>query len=489
MSSVTIPVAYGNSLADQSASSPSVDDLSGEIRVLLSTFDGEDSLKRLFWELLSYDRVRDPLPLTFLPPSASQFVATLEVFADSEAYTIVLATVRYVPLGGLLEQMAWAVKRNIPNCILLLEHASTWSVVYPDEVLKPRVRILALPGTLDGREETIHALAVLNAADEDSGEDLSVLELAQGLDASFPGATPNIGDLLTDFKRIEEHPDPEMREMWPFIKAAGQYPLLSPAQERGDDLRGDERPPDDSELTYHQWRLVVHNLRLVVWIAGRYRGLGLDLADLVQEGTLGLMKAARRFDPFRGNRFTTIGFWWVRQRIARAVADKGTVIRWPVHRFEQLSRAAGKKLREGLSAGEIPPIGGRFLYRIPGYVESDPFDGILNAEIISAVNQVVGELRPIHREVITRRFGLESGEAETLDQIGQEFGLTRERIRQIEAKGLKKLRHYRRTTALEPYVEAVNWRSTHCLCCLRPYDNDHPFGLSTSHRILPQVGK
>ena len=126
---------------------------------------------------------------------------------------------------------------------------------------------------------------------------------------------------------------------------------------------------------------------------------------------------------------------------------------------------------------------------LPIFKESDPFDGILNAEIISAINHVVGELRPIHREVITRRFGLESGEAETLDQIGQDFGLTRERIRQIEAKGLKKLRHYRRTTALEPYVEAVDWRSTHCLYCLRPYDNDHPFGLSTSHRILPQVSR
>jgi hypothetical protein len=179
-------------------------DLSGEIRDLLNTFDGEDSLKRLFWELLSYDRVRDPLPLTFLPRSAAEFVATLEVFADSEAYTIVLASVRYVPLGGLLEQMAWALKRNIPNCILVLEHASTWSVVYPDEVLKPRVRILPLPGTLDRRDETAHALAALNAADEDSGEELTALELAQNLDEQFPGAMPNIGDLLTDFKRIGE---------------------------------------------------------------------------------------------------------------------------------------------------------------------------------------------------------------------------------------------------------------------------------------------
>src|SRR5664280_1202371 len=153
MSSTQLSSSTGGRLTDRPEYRPFADDLCGEIRDLLKTFDGEDSLKRLFWELLSYGRVRDPLPLTFLPPSASQFVATLEVFADSEAYTVVLATVRYVPLGGLLEQMAWALKRNIPNCILLLEHASTWSVVYPDEILKPRVRILPLPGTLDRRDE------------------------------------------------------------------------------------------------------------------------------------------------------------------------------------------------------------------------------------------------------------------------------------------------------------------------------------------------
>src|ERR1035441_1280408 len=198
MNGIQLPMGFGNGLTDRSTYLPSAYDRSVEIQALLSTFDGEDSLKRLFWELLSYDRVRDPLPLTFLPRSAAEFVATLEVFADSEAYTIVLATVRYVPLGGLLEQMTWALKRNIPNCVVLLEHASTWSVVYPDEVLKPRVRILPLPGTLDRRDETVHALAALNAADEDSGEDLSALELAQNLDEQFPGAMPNIRDLLAD---------------------------------------------------------------------------------------------------------------------------------------------------------------------------------------------------------------------------------------------------------------------------------------------------
>jgi hypothetical protein len=94
------------------------------------------SLKHLFWELLSYDRVRDPLPLSILPPSAIKFMTSLEVFAATEVFTIVIAVVQYIPNDGSLEQMIWAVKRNIANCVVLLNEASTWSIIYPDEILE-----------------------------------------------------------------------------------------------------------------------------------------------------------------------------------------------------------------------------------------------------------------------------------------------------------------------------------------------------------------
>ena len=110
---------------------------STQIEELLDAFDGEPSLKHLFWELLSYDRVRDPLPLSILPPSAIRFMMSLEVFAATEVFTIVIAVVQYIPKDGSLEQMIWAVKRNIANCVVLLNEASTWSVrqVHCAEVL------------------------------------------------------------------------------------------------------------------------------------------------------------------------------------------------------------------------------------------------------------------------------------------------------------------------------------------------------------------
>ena len=141
-----------------------------QIEELLDAFDGEFSLKHLFWELLSYDRVRDPLPLSILPPSAIKFMTSLEVFAATEVFTIVIAVVQYIPNDGSLEQMIWAVKRNIANCVVLLNEASTWSIIYPDEILKPRVRILPLPGPKDRRAEIVQALCALNAADDVSAK-------------------------------------------------------------------------------------------------------------------------------------------------------------------------------------------------------------------------------------------------------------------------------------------------------------------------------
>ena len=126
---------------------------SAQIEELLDAFDGEPSLKHLFWELLSYDRVRDPLPLTLLPASAIQYMKRLEVFAESKACSIVLAEVLFFPDGGRLEQMIWAVRRQIGNCIVLLTDSSTWQIIWPDETLKPRVRCLCIRVASNVRKE------------------------------------------------------------------------------------------------------------------------------------------------------------------------------------------------------------------------------------------------------------------------------------------------------------------------------------------------
>jgi RNA polymerase sigma factor (sigma-70 family) len=434
-----------------------------QIEELLDTFDGESSLKSLFWDLLSYDRVRDPLPLSILPPSAIRFMTSLEVFAASEVFTIVIAVVRYSPNDGSLEQMIWAVKRNIANCVVLLNEGSAWSIIYPDENQKPRVRILPLPGPKDRRAEIVQALRALNAADDVSGEEFTAFELAQSLDESFPGATLIIGDILTDFERIAEHPNEEMREFWPFIRMAGQYPLLTLAQERGEDLTGNEVAPDGSGMSYQQWRLVVHNLRLVVLMALKFPRVGLSLSDLVQEGCIGLIKAAKRFDPGRGWRFTTMAYGCVRQNMHRELHHKCNVIRWPVHRAEKLLPALIQGKGKGLSPGEKPVL----IFRTPlrrrlwqlSLFASNPIDSVARQQIQVAVRQAISQLNLQQRQIIERRYGIGDWNEETLESIGQDFDITRERVRQIEAKAFENLQGWL-IFQLSPYHHQLNWRET-----------------------------
>jgi RNA polymerase primary sigma factor len=470
---------------DQPHSRDSVSETSIQIRELLDTFDGESSLKRLFWELLSYERVREQLPLSLMPASVLEFMTALEVFATTDAFTIVIASVKFVADGGRLEQMIWAIKRQIVNCIVLLHEPSSWLIVYPDEILKPRVRILPLPGPVARRQEIVQALASLNAADETSGQELSALDLARSLDESFPGATPNIGEVLSDFERIAQHPDAEMRELLFLIRQAGQYPLLTPAQERGDDLVGDEQPPDGTDLPYHQWRLVIHNLRLVVWIARQWRGRGLELPDLVQEGTIGLMTAAKRYDPNRGNRFTTYAYWWVLQGVTRALFNGCNLFRWPVYKAPELLKAARDDRHDGLTAGEQRPVQLRSLHGLPCFGDGNPFDSTLAAETSTMVREVLTRLKPSQEQVINRRFGLGVNEEETLERIGEDFGLTRERVRQIEAEALRRLRKPYIADSLKPYYDSLQWRLHHSPEQLKPYDSDHLYGISENETIVP----
>lgn len=461
MSNAQLVFPFSTETVQQSPPGGTANGTSVQIEELLDAFDGEPSLKRLFWEMLSYDRVRDPLPLSILPPSAINFMTSLEVFAATEVFTIVIAVVQYIPNDGGLEQMIWAVKRNIANCVVLLNEASTWSIIYPDEILKPRVRILPLPGPKDRRAEIVQALRAMNAADDVSGEEFTALELAQNLDESFPGATPSIGDLLTDFERIAQHPDEEMRELWNFIHLAGQYPLLTPAQERGEDLTGNEVAPDGSELSYQQWRLIVHNLRLVLWMARKIPRVGMDLADIVQEGCVGIMIAAKRFDPNRGSRFATYAFYWVKQAMLRALHNKCNLIRWPVYRAINLLPALLQGNELGLDPGEKPvrSFNGKVQRRLWRFSlrAYNPIDSTIRLQARLAIDKTLSELKPRERQVIERRYGIGSGIEETLESIGQDMNLTRERIRQIEEKALIRLGHPSNLWLLMGHWSALEW--------------------------------
>jgi len=266
-----------------------------------------------------------------------------------------------------------------------------------------------------------------------------VFDVAENVDTFFPGAMPHLDDLFDDFERIKRHSNPEIRDLFLFIREAGRYPLLTPAQERGQDIVTDRESPDGTGLNYYQWRLVVHNLRLVLWMARRCPRVGMDLADLVQEGTIGLMTAAKRFDQALGNRFTTYAFYWIRQAMLRGLHNKCNLIRWPVWIAPKLIKACIDGNEEGLEPREKPVAFVPWRLSLVSLGAASPDDSLVRQEITAAVGSALLRLKPIQESVIKLRFGIGVDHEYTLEEIGQKLRLTRERIRQIEADGLKKL--------------------------------------------------
>ena len=267
-----------------------------------------------------------------------------------------------------------------------------------------------------------------------------------------------------------------------YLKEIGRVPLLSSDEE----VELAQRMAEGD--VYAKKRLAEANLRLVVSIAKRYVGRGMQFLDLIQEGNLGLIKAVEKFDHTKGFKFSTYATWWIRQAITRAIADQARTIRIPVHMVETINKVKKvnsqllhengheptneqiaeklempvEKVREIMRVAQEPvsletPIGEEEDSHLGDFIPDEdapaPSDVASHTMLKEQLAEVLSTLTPREEKVLRLRFGLEDGRSRTLEEVGKEFNVTRERIRQIEAKALRKLRHPSRSKKLKDFLE------------------------------------
>jgi RNA polymerase primary sigma factor len=287
-------------------------------------------------------------------------------------------------------------------------------------------------------------------------------------------------EIIADTSYMDDIADDSVRL---YLREIGKIPLLTAEEELAlaqRVVKGDKRAKD---------QMAEANMRLVVSIAKRYVGRGLDLLDLIQEGNTGLLRAVEKFDPDRGFKFSTYATWWIRQAITRAIADQARTIRIPVHMVETINKLLRTQRRltqelnreptneEIAAAMEMDVDKVEHIMKIKQDISSldasvrdDEEDSVLGDFIEDEdaktptesaseqllkeqVRQILSSLTEREQKILKLRFGLEDGKSHTLEEVGQEFSVTRERIRQIEAKALAKLRKHKETRRLHEYLQ------------------------------------
>lgn len=311
--------------------------------------------------------------------------------------------------------------------------------------------------------------------------DLNIKVYGGGTNGKSDDWEPEEEELVLDDKAyMDDIADDSVRL---YLREIGKIPLLKPDEELALAQRvvaGDKRAKD---------QMAEANMRLVVSIAKRYVGRGLDLLDLIQEGNTGLLRAVEKFDPDKGFKFSTYATWWIRQAITRAIADQARVIRIPVHMFETINKLlrTQRRLTQELNREptneeiaqamemEVEKVEHimkikQDIHSLDASVRDDEEDSVLgdfieDEDTVSPEESAAGSLLKEHvkdmlsgltereQKILKLRFGLEDGKSHTLEEVGQEFSVTRERIRQIEAKALAKLRKHKDARKLHDYIK------------------------------------
>jgi len=368
----------------------------------------------------------------------------------------------------------------------------------PNEEIMTPLTALINKGRRDGLLTSAEVLSALEKLDLSVEKIEQVYDTFESMGIQIMSAEPEteaaLPDLLEDIDApiIEEEEEPlvdpvELAAEYNlddpvrmYLKEIGQIPLLTVEEEQ--DLA--RRVADGEEAA--KSKLTEANLRLVVSIAKKYSGRGLHILDLIQEGNTGLIRAVDKFDHTKGNKFSTYATWWIRQAITRAIADQARTIRVPVHMGEVINKATrcNRKLVQELGreptleeiADELnmpiekiieanrtaadtlsldTPVGDEEDTTIGSFVEDDntpgPADATSNAMLAEALTEILKTLTEREADVLRLRFGMYDGKTHTLEEVGQIFGVTRERIRQIENKAIRKLRHPSRAKKIRDF--------------------------------------
>ena len=358
----------------------------------------------------------------------------------------------------------------------------------PQELNEVYKKLEALGVALDEDKssKTAQNVETTNSAENQTGEaqlpeGIAELEIEPNLEDISEIEKDILLDDVNDFSFMDSISVDDPVRM--FLKEIGKIDLLDAETEA---YLADAMVNGDEEA---KKKLIESNLRLVVSIAKRYIGRGMHFLDLIQEGNLGLIKAVEKFDPTKGYKFSTYATWWIRQAITRAIADQARTIRIPVHMVETINRLmrtsrhllqvlgreptpeeiaeemeiSVEKVREILKIAQDPisletPVGDEDDTNVGNFIPDDeaasPSDQAADTLLKEQIQEIMGTLTPREARVLKLRFGLEDGRARTLEEVGREFQVTRERIRQIEAKALRKLRHPSRSKKLKDFMNS-----------------------------------